>query len=132
MSLSIRTSFVTAGTAYLQMASSIVCSLLTLKVATTWLSNEALGLWGFLFATVSYFTLLEFGFGQAVGRLLGEPLAAKQAVRASQYVTTGLAILVGQGILVMLLGLWANTWRHDDKQRVRRTLQATSRGHVRS
>ena len=104
----------------------MITGLLSLKVATIWLSNETLGLWNFLFATVSYFALLEFGFGQGVARLLGEPLAAGDNEKASQLVTTGLLILAFQGILVLVIGLplgnsilnWAGVPPHLKQQAV--------------
>ena len=99
-----RTAF-TAVASYLQMGSSLVTGILSLKVATTWLSNESLGLWNFLFGTISYFSLLELGFGQGVARLLGEPVAGGDTQKASQLVSTGLFILAMQGILVLVIGL---------------------------
>lgn len=83
----------------------MVTGLLSLKLATAWLSNESLGLWNFLFATVSYFSLLELGFGQGVARLLGEPLAGGDKEKASQLVSTGLFILAIQAVLVVVVGL---------------------------
>ena len=94
-----------AAASYLHMGSSIITSLLLLKLATSWLSNEVLGLWNFLFATVSYFALLEFGFGQGVARLLGEPLARGDQGKASQLVSTGLGLLIIQSLVVTAVGV---------------------------
>lgn len=83
----------------------MVTGLLSLKVATAWLSNESLGLWTFLYAAASYFSLLELGLGQGVARLLGGPVARGETEKASQLVSTGLCIVVAQAALVGLVGL---------------------------
>lgn len=104
MSQPLRKTFLTAGASYFGMISTMACGLITLRLATQHLSAEELGIWNFVFATVSYFALLEFGLGPGIARLLGDPLASGDQKKANELFTTGLLLLGFQGALFLVLG----------------------------
>ncbi len=108
--MSLKRTGATALTSYLQMGSSMVVSLLLIKVATTVLSPEEYGLWSFVFGTIGYFLLLDFGVSSALARLFAEPIAKNDAEDISGWFYLVTAVLLVQGLVILGLGLASKNW----------------------
>lgn len=87
------------------MIAFLLMGLLSIRLATTYLTREELGIWNFVFATVSYFAFLELGLGPGIARLLADPLAKGDQEKANSMFTTGVAFLGIQAVLFISIGL---------------------------
>jgi len=82
----------------------LVTSLISLKLATHYLSSTEFGLWGVLFQLMGYFYLLELGVISSMGRVFAGPIARKSSDEASRWISTTAFIINAQGVLIFLVG----------------------------
>ena len=82
----------------------LITSLISLKLATHYLSSTEFGLWGVLFQLMGYFYLLELGVISSMGRVFAGPIARKSSDEASRWVSTTAFIINAQGVLIFLVG----------------------------
>lgn len=94
-----------AATSYFGTISTIITGLLTIRLATQYLSKEEFGLWSFTMQTVGYLLLLDLGVSSSVGRLFGEPLASGDTKKADEWFTLSLLTLTCQTLLILGAGL---------------------------
>lgn len=87
------------------MAGSMVASLIMVSVATGSLSKDEFGLWSFIFGSIGYLLLMDFGISYAIGRLFVDPVAAKDDRALSEWLYLAFAILVVQGAAIAVVGL---------------------------
>jgi len=69
----------TAYSSYGVTIFGLVTSLISLKLATHYLSSTEFGLWGVLFQLMGYFYLLELGVISSMGRVFAGPIARKSS-----------------------------------------------------
>lgn len=93
-----------AISSYLGIVTSIVTGLLSIRLATRFLSTEEFGLWGFTMQTVGYLLLLDLGVSSSVARLFGEPLASGDPRKADAWFTLSLLTLALQALLILGIG----------------------------
>ena len=82
----------------------LATSLISLKLATHYLSSTEFGLWGVLFQLMGYFYLLELGVISSMGRVFAGPIASKSSDEASRWISTTALIINLQGVLIFLVG----------------------------
>lgn len=103
--MSLKRTGLTALTSYLQLGSSMAASLLLIRQATIVLPPEEFGLWSFIFGSIGYFLLLDFGVSASLARIFAEPVATGNSREISGWLYLVMAILAVQGLLIALLGL---------------------------
>jgi O-antigen/teichoic acid export membrane protein len=94
-----------ATSSYLGSASAAITGLLSIKLATHFLSQEEFGLWSFTMQTVGYFMLMDLGVSNSVARLLGEPLGSGDPHKINTWFTLSLVTLASQALLILGTGL---------------------------
>ena len=94
----------TAYSSYGVTIFGLVTSLISLKLATHYLSSTEFGLWGVLFQLMGYFYLLELGVISSMGRVFAGPIARKSSDEASRWISTTAIIISAQGALIFLVG----------------------------
>ncbi len=94
-----------ATSSYLGAISAVFTGLLSIRMATHYLSQEEFGLWSFTMQTVGYFMLLDLGIANSITRLLGDPLATKDQNKINSWFTLSVVTLGLQAILIVLAGL---------------------------
>ena len=94
----------TAYSSYGVTVIGLVTSLISLKLATHYLSSAEFGLWGVLFQLMGYFYLLELGVISSMGRVFAGPIARKSSEEASRWISTTAIIINSQGVLIFLVG----------------------------
>ena len=94
-----------AASSYLGSASAAVTGLLSIKLATHFLSQEEFGLWSFTMQTVGYFMLMDLGVSNSITRLLGDPLASGDQRKIDSWFTLSLVTLASQALLILGMGL---------------------------
>lgn len=82
----------------------LATSLVSLKLATQYLSSTEFGLWGVLFQLMGYFYLLELGVISSMGRVFAGPIARKSSDEASRWISTTAFIINAQGVMIFLAG----------------------------
>jgi O-antigen/teichoic acid export membrane protein len=95
----------TTISAYAQMGIGIICSLLLVRIATRSLTPEEFGLWSFVFGSIGYFLMLDFGLSFSLGRIFADPIYSGDRKALSQKLILGCVVLLGQAILIALLGI---------------------------
>lgn len=94
-----------ATSSYLGAISAAVTGLLSIKLATHFLSQEEFGLWSFTMQTVGYFMLMDLGVSSSVSRLFGDPLASGDRQRINSWFTLSLLTLTSQALFILGMGL---------------------------
>lgn len=94
----------TAGSSWVVAFVGVIAALLSLRLASLYLSKEEFGLWGVLFQLSGYFSLLELGVVSAMGRVFVEPLAQRSEAEASRWISTTAVIITVQGVVIFLVG----------------------------
>ena len=94
----------TAYSSYGVTVFGLVTSLISLKLATHYLSSTEFGLWGVLFQLMGYFYLLELGVISSMGRVFAGSIAKKSSDEASRWISTTAFIINAQGVLIFLVG----------------------------
>lgn len=95
----------TTISAYAQMGVGMLCSLLLVRIATRSLTPEEFGLWSFVFGSIGYFLMLDFGLSYSLGRIFADPIHARDSKALSQKLIMGCVVLLGQAILIAALGI---------------------------
>lgn len=108
--MSLKRTVHTAITSYAGLGSAILSSLLMVRLATQTLSQGEFGLWSFTMQSIGYFLLLDFGIGNSLGRLFGEPLASKDQREINRWFTLAVGILSIQGLVILGVGLLSRDW----------------------
>ena len=103
--MSLRKTGFSALTAYIQMGGAMVASLIMVRIATAYLSREEFGLWSFIFGSIGYLLLMDFGVSYAIGRMFADPIAKRDNNALSEWVLLSATILVVQGALIALVGI---------------------------
>ena len=93
-----------AYSSYAVTVIGLVTSLISLKLATHYLSSAEFGLWGVLFQLMGYFYLLELGVISSMGRVFAGPIASKSSDEASRWISTTALIINLQGVLIFFVG----------------------------
>lgn len=106
----IRVTIHTAWTSYATLACVVITSLLTMRLATGSLTKEEFGLWSFTTQSVGYFLLLDFGVGNSLSRLFGEPLASGDQRSINSWFTLSVGVLAVQGLLILAAGMLLRSW----------------------
>jgi O-antigen/teichoic acid export membrane protein len=91
--------------AYFGTLTAAATGLISIRLATQFLSKEEFGLWSFTMQTVGYFMLLDLGVANSVTRLLGEPLASGDTQRIHSWFTLSSVILLCQALVIFISGL---------------------------
>jgi O-antigen/teichoic acid export membrane protein len=95
----------TTISAYAQMGVGMLCSLLMVRIATRSLTPEEFGLWSFVFGSIGYFLMLDFGFSYSLGRIFADPIYSGDGKALSVKFILALIVLLGQAILIAVLGI---------------------------
>jgi O-antigen/teichoic acid export membrane protein len=90
---------------YLGTITAAATGLISIRLATHYLTQEEFGLWSFTMQTVGYFMLMDLGVSNSVARLLGEPLGSGDPQKINSWFTLSLLTLVGQALLILGLGI---------------------------
>lgn len=93
-----------AASSYLGSISAAATGLLSIKLATHYLTQAEFGLWSFTMQTVGYFMLMDIGVSNSVARLLGEPLSSGDPEKLDSWFTLSLVTLASQALLILGLG----------------------------
>ena len=93
------------ASSYLGSVSAAATGLLSIKLATHFLSQEEFGLWSFTMQTVGYFMLMDLGVANSITRLLGDPLATGDQRKVDSWFTLSLVTLASQALLILGTGL---------------------------
>jgi O-antigen/teichoic acid export membrane protein len=75
------------------------------RIATRSLTPEEFGLWSFVFGSIGYFLMLDFGLSYSLGRIFADPIHTRDSNALSQKLIMGCVVLLGQAILIALLGI---------------------------
>lgn len=94
-----------ATSSYLGSLSAAITGLLSIKLATHFLTQEEFGLWSFTMQTVGYFMLMDLGVSSSITRLLGDPLASGDSGKINSWFTLSLVILTCQAMAILGTGL---------------------------
>lgn len=94
-----------ATSSYVGSLSAAATGLLSIRLATQFLSKEEFGLWSFTMQTVGYFMLLDLGVASSITRLLGDPLASGDQKKINSWFTLSLVTLGSQALVIFGLGL---------------------------
>lgn len=94
-----------ATSSYLGALSAAATGLLSIRLATQFLSKEEFGLWSFTMQTVGYFMLLDLGVSNSVSRLFGDPLASGDRQKINSWFSLSLITLAGQGLFIVVMGM---------------------------
>jgi O-antigen/teichoic acid export membrane protein len=81
---------------------SMVAGLLVMPFLIRQLGNSGYGLWTLIGTLTGYFGVLDLGVGSAVGRLIAGYLARGEFERINAIISTGLSLLIGVALFVML------------------------------
>jgi O-antigen/teichoic acid export membrane protein len=95
----------TTFSAYAQMGVGMLCSLLLVRIATRSLTPEEFGLWSFVFGSIGYFLMLDFGLSYSLGRIFADPIYSGDGKALSGKFILALIVLLGQAILIAVLGI---------------------------
>jgi O-antigen/teichoic acid export membrane protein len=87
------------------MGVGMICSLLLVRIATRSLTPEEFGLWSFVFGSIGYFLMLDFGLSYAIGRIFVDPIHARDSRDLSGKIFLAMSVLLGQAILIAVLGI---------------------------
>lgn len=93
-----------AASSYMGSLSAVATGLLSIKLATHFLTPEEFGLWSFTMQTVGYFMLMDLGVSNSIGRLFGDPLATGEPKKIHSWFSMSLLTLVGQALLILSAG----------------------------
>jgi O-antigen/teichoic acid export membrane protein len=93
------------ASSYLGSVSAAATGLLSIKLATHFLTQEEFGLWSFTMQTVGYFMLMDLGVANSITRLLGDPLATGDQRKVDSWFTLSLVTLASQALLILGTGL---------------------------
>jgi O-antigen/teichoic acid export membrane protein len=93
-----------AASSYLGSISAAATGLLSIKLATHYLTQAEFGLWSFTMQTVGYFMLMDLGVSNSVARLLGDPLSSGDPEKLDSWFTLSLVTLASQALLILGLG----------------------------
>lgn len=93
------------ASSYLGTVTAAATGLISIRLATHFLTQEEFGLWSFTMQTVGYFMLMDLGVSNSVARLLGEPLGSGDRQKVNSWFTLSLLTLSGQALLILCLGL---------------------------
>lgn len=94
-----------AISSYMGSVSAAITGLLSIKLATHFLSQQEFGLWSFTMQTVGYFMLMDLGVSNSVARLFGEPLGSGDPQKINSWFTLSTMTLSSQALLILGLGL---------------------------
>ena len=95
----------TTTSSYLGTITAAATGLISIRLATHFLTQEEFGLWSFTMQTVGYFLLMDLGVSNSVARLLGEPLASSDPQKINSWFTLSLLTLITQAVLILGLGI---------------------------
>jgi len=95
----------TTLSAYAQMGVGMICSLLLVRIATKSLTSEEFGLWSFVFGSIGYFLMLDFGLSYSLGRIFADPIYSGDGKALSGKFILALIVLLGQAIFIAVLGI---------------------------
>jgi O-antigen/teichoic acid export membrane protein len=95
----------TTISAYAQMGVGMLCSLLLIRIATRSLTPEEFGLWSFVFGSIGYFLMLDFGLSYSLGRIFADPIYSGDGKEFSGKFILAIIVLLGQAILIAVLGI---------------------------
>ena len=88
-------------TSYVSLASTVVCSLISVPLALHYLTKEQFGLWAILTTIAGYLSLMDLGMSVSVGRLLIERKDHADGAMYGSLFQTGLLVNAAQGALVL-------------------------------
>ena len=99
---------------------SMVAGLLVMPFLIRQLGNSGYGLWTLIGTLTGYFGVLDLGVGSAVGRLIAGYLARGEFERINAIISTGLSLLIGVALFVMLctfgaIPVFFMSWAYADK-----------------
>lgn len=94
----------TGITSYGTAVSGMAVGLLTIRLATRYLSQEEFGLFSFTMQSIGYLLLLDLGVANSLSRLFGEPLASGDRRQVNGWFTMGLGVLALQALVIVAIG----------------------------
>jgi O-antigen/teichoic acid export membrane protein len=83
----------------------MLCSLLLVRIATRSLTPEEFGLWSFVFGSIGYFLMLDFGLSYSLGRIFADPIYSGDGKALSGKLILGCVVLLGQAIFIAVMGI---------------------------
>lgn len=88
------------------LLSTVITSLLTLKLGAIYLSEEEIGLWIILRQTIGYLILLDFGISASVGRIYSKEIHQAHSKSLNTISSNIALIIIIQTIVICLLGYY--------------------------
>jgi len=93
---------------YVFLCSNFAKMLLSISIAVSYLNKEELGLWGLVSVVLGYLAWSDLGVGAATGRLIAPAVLRREQEEMDIWWTSGLSVLIGFGILIVVLGGWSS------------------------
>jgi len=110
MKMRVGKTMLTAMTSYGSAFSLLVTSLISIRLATHALGTEQFGAWAFVFATIGYFFLFDFGLPSSMARVFGEPMATGDSREIGRWASMCFLIMAGQAVLMFAAGWLLRDW----------------------
>jgi O-antigen/teichoic acid export membrane protein len=101
----LRNTILTGAASYVQMGSLALTQLASIPLALHFLDEERFGLWAFVFQSLGYLLLLDFGVSASLGRLLADPIHNGDEKTWNGWFNLVLVVLALQALLILGLGL---------------------------
>lgn len=94
-----------AAASYLAFVSTSLGGLISIPVAVAYLSKAEMGLWTIVFVMVTYLLWLDFGIGNATGRMIAGAMAKQDQTEINRWWTLSIGVLGILGLIVALVAL---------------------------
>lgn len=94
-----------AAASYLAFVSTSLCGLVSIPVAVAYLTKAEMGLWTIVFILVGYVLWLDFGIGNATGRIIAAAMAKQDQTEINRRWTLSIGVLGILGLIVALVAL---------------------------
>jgi O-antigen/teichoic acid export membrane protein len=100
----------TAVTSYGSAFSLLATSLITIRLATHGLGKEEFGAWSFVFSTIGYFFLFDFGLSSSMARVFGEPMATRNSAEVGRWASMCFLVMAAQAVVMLVAGALLRDW----------------------
>ena len=94
-----------AAASYLAFVSTSLCGLISVPIAVAYLNKSEMGLWTIVFMVVGYLLWLDFGIGNASGRMIADAMANHDATEINRWWTLSIGVLSLLGLLMIVVAL---------------------------
>lgn len=90
---------------YAALGANVIFTLVSVRIALHYLSNETFALWALISQIVGYLVLIDGGFGVAVARFLADYKDCPKDGRYGTALISGQVIFAAQAIILLVIGL---------------------------